>query len=220
MVLKEKNKLTDAVIRKRGSYYRKCIVKNKVGPKVTKEQMSQAIQETRREILAGHFHSCLLANTALRHLYCRPEDKWCKYVLSEKFEEQSHYVKQECFFLLKKEYERLTSDTILRRSLRGTTTNQQESINSTLWSRIPKRKYHGRMRVELAAASVVLNWSLGSKAHRVILEELGVQVGKTSQRLGQEKDRKRVKKSLFPPEKTKVRKIKDANEHYEAGAFV
>ena len=53
------------------------------------------------------------------------------------------------------------------------------------------------MRVELAAASVVLNWSLGSKAHRVILEELGVQVGKTSQRLGQEKDRSGSRSHCF-----------------------
>ena len=51
--------------------------------------------------------------------------------------------------------------------------------------------------MELAAASVVLNWSLGSKAHRVILEELGVQVGKTSQRLGQEKDRSGSKSHCF-----------------------
>ena len=51
--------------------------------------------------------------------------------------------------------------------------------------------------MELAAASVVLNWYLGSKAHRVILEELGVQVGKTSQRLGQEKDRSGSRSHCF-----------------------
>ena len=125
---------------------------------------------------------------------------------NEKFEEHPHYVKLECLQLLLPEYTRLTSDTILRRSLRATTTNQQESINSTLWARLPKRKYHGRKRVELAAASAILNWSKGAEAHRMVLQQLGVKTGQTMVRLGQSKNVHRVKKSLNPPEKTKLQK--------------
>ena len=122
-----------------------------------------------------------------------------------------------------KEYIRLTSDVILRRSLRATTTNQQESINSTLWTRLPKRKYHGRKRVEVAVSSVILNWCVGANSHGRELKELGITTGKTMDILSTSKDLKRVKKSLNPPMKKKVRKMlagEDDNSMYEAGSFV
>ena len=59
---KGQNKLTDAVIKKRGTYYRNSIIKHKVGPKASNEEMNKAIEETRREIKAGHFHSCITTN--------------------------------------------------------------------------------------------------------------------------------------------------------------
>ena len=74
---KGSNKLTDAVIRKRGTYYRNSIIKHKVGPKATETEMKKAIEDTRREIKAVQFHGCIKNSPAAGPLYCRKEDGWC-----------------------------------------------------------------------------------------------------------------------------------------------
>ena len=143
--------------------------------------------------------------------------------MGEKFVEEPHYVNKACLSLLAKEYSRLTSDEILRRSLRATTTNQQESINSTLWTRLPKRKYHGRKRVELAVSAVILNWCQGAEAYRGVLQELGITTGKTMDILTRYRNMNRVKRSLMVPPKKKLRRLlEDENDKsaYEAGGFV
>ena len=214
-----KHKLTDDVISKRTSLYRRVLVKNKLGPKATAQQYKVAIEESRREILAGHFHSCV-SESEVRHIYCRSSDEWCKKKMDKEFVEQHHYLEERCRRILISDYKRLTSDVILRRCLRAKTQNQQESINSTLWARIPKRKFHGRERVELAAASAILNWCIGSKSQRLILANLQLEFGKTTKKIGQDVDKKRVRKSLNPPTKKKLRKELEKNVDYEPGAFL
>ena len=211
-----KHRLTDFAIKKREDYFRNVLVKYKLGAKATAEQYTHAIKEARREILAGHFHSCV-SESDIRHYYCRAEDGWCKKVMNEKFEEKPYYLEEKCRRILMKDYKRFTSDVILRRCLRAKTQNQQESINNMLWARIPKRKYHGRRRVETAVDSTILNWCLGSKAHRLVMDNLQLEVGKTTKKIGLAADKNRVKRSLDRPMKKKIRKIIEKNADYGAG---
>ena len=217
-----KNKLTDIVIKKRASYFRKAIKKNKLGPKASQKEIMETIEEVRREIKASHFHSCLV-NPCLRHNYCKKEDGWCDSKMGKTLEDKSHHLDVSkvpgAFKGITDQYSRLTSTTLLKRCISAKTTNQQESLNNLVWSKLPKRKYHGRTRVEMAANSAILNWCFGNKCHEMVLRELGIECSKTSKRLAQYKDLKRVQKSLCPPIKAKTRKLTRPNDDYDPGKF-
>lgn len=56
-------------------------------------------------------------------------------------------------------YERLSDPALLARCLQRFTKNTNESVNSLVWLRFPKHKWHGTKRVELATASAALHFS-------------------------------------------------------------
>ena len=55
----------------------------------------------------------------------------------------------------------LTDPKLLRRCLRGATQNANESINSVVWSILPKSKYHGYRSIRGAAAISSLYFNRG-----------------------------------------------------------
>ena len=61
-------------------------------------------------------------------------------------------------------YERLSDPALLARRLPGFTQNANESVNSLVWIRCPKHKWHERKRIKLATASATLHFSAGATA--------------------------------------------------------
>ena len=55
----------------------------------------------------------------------------------------------------------------------GTTQNPNESVNSLVWIRCPKHKFHGPKTVKYAAASAVLAFNGGSSRSVGLMEKLG-----------------------------------------------
>ena len=66
-------------------------------------------------------------------------------------------------------YERLTTDALLTRCLRGMTQNANESLHSQIWQRCPKHTFAGRRRVEIATISAVANFNstIAGAEHRL-----------------------------------------------------
>ena len=89
----------------------------------------------------------------------------------------------------------LTNPTLLRRCLRGATQNANESINSVVWSILPKAKYHGYRSIRGAAAISSIFFNRGRSGLVKFLNQVGISV--TEELLGAllGKDYKRIEKA-------------------------
>ena len=94
------------------------------------------------EIKAGLYHGLKIPNQE-KHKYC-PSNSWCKYMKRLPYTNTPHNL--DCVFKepLEKTYNRLSEPARLVRCLPGYTQNANESINSSLWNKCPKHKWHGR----------------------------------------------------------------------------
>ena len=107
-----------------------------------------------------------------------------------------------------------------------------ESINSILWQKVPKHKFHGTKRVHIGACSAVIYYNQGATGKFSVLtlmsfplfhNALEVARGKDQQRL------KRLEEKSQKVEEQKKRKIDEAAENekrlreggaaYSAGKF-
>ena len=112
------------------------------------------------------------------------------------------------------------------------TQNQLESINSRLWERAPKHKFHGSKRIRIAACNTVVYYNKGATGKFGLISALNLPVFQSSKELAMQKDEDRFKwleeKSQKVDQRRK-RKIEEAVEvekqikahgkAYEAGKF-
>lgn len=63
------------------------------------------------------------------------------------------------------------------RLLRGSSSNLNESIHSSLWSRANKGGHCGRKRLELAVALTTLKWNAGYRGILGAMQEVGLEIG-------------------------------------------
>ncbi|CAF1542381.1 unnamed protein product, partial [Rotaria sordida] len=89
----------------------------------------------------------------------------------------------------------LTNPILLRRCLRGATQNANESINSVVWSILPKSKYHGYRSIRGAAAISSIFFNRGRSGLVKFFDQVGIPV--TDELLGAllGKDYKRIEKA-------------------------
>ena len=89
----------------------------------------------------------------------------------------------------------LTDQSLLRRCLRGATQNANESINSVIWSILPKAKYHGYRSIRGAAAIAAIFFNRGRSGLIKFFDQVGIPITEEllSTLLG--KDCKRVAKA-------------------------
>ena len=59
-------------------------------------------------------------------------------------------------------FKSLTDDALLDRILMGLTQNQNECINSVLWSKCPKTKFVGQQKLELVVSDTVSIFKSGA----------------------------------------------------------
>ena len=129
-----KGRLTKVVIDKLQNYYG-AVIRQKVG--------NLGIMQD--AILAIFFHTIKAGNETLdvQHQYCPKGSKsWCKYQL-DAANGTNFYTQDNCLPpIFRKElkplFTRLSSDELLKRSLKGVTQNQNEALNSVLWKKCPK----------------------------------------------------------------------------------
>ena len=147
------------------------------------------------DIMAVLYHSCNVSEKT-RHQYCPSgKDSWCQFKRTGRFENKDHHLDPVFLELLEPVFKRLCEQSLLRRCLPGFSQNSNESINSLVWMRAPKHKYHGPQRVEMAAMGAVLQFNEGASGKHLVMEKAGIVHGELSLSGSAQKDQQRVKHS-------------------------
>ena len=196
-----KHRLTDSCIDKLQSYYGKAIRRNVKSGEVSSEEAEEHIKAMQNDIMAVLYHSCNVPEKT-RHQYCPSgKDSWCQFKRTERFDNKDHHLNPVFLELLEPVFKRLSEQSLLRRCLPGFSQNNNESINSLVWMRAPKHKYHGPQRVEMAAMGAVLQFNKGASGKHLVMEKAGIAHGKLSVIGSSQKDKKRVKHSKLKASK-------------------
>ena len=67
----------------------------------------------------------------------------------------------------------------------GYTQHTNESINSLVWNKCPKHKWHGKSRVQLGASSTALHFSGVASAKHAVMDKVGRTVGESARTVGE-----------------------------------
>ena len=81
--------------------------------------------------------------------------------------------------------------------MRGARQNRNECLNSLVWIRCPKHKFHGKKIVQYAAASAICHYHGGANSRQNVLKRFSIPGGKHTEIICTSKDRKHVAKSDF-----------------------
>ena len=103
-------------------------------------------------------YHCVIHDDKSRHRFCPDGEKsWCSYKRTgKKVEDKPHYLDPIFLLLLKPIFKRLSDRSLLLRCLPGYSQNQNECLNSVVWSNAPKHKFKGSKAVEMAGMSAIL----------------------------------------------------------------
>ena len=212
-----KHRLTDSCIDKLQSYYGKAIRRNVKSGEVSSEEAEEHIKAMQNDIMAVLYHSCNVTEKT-RHQYCPSgKDSWCQFKRTKRFDNKDHHLDPVFLGLLEPVFKRLSQQSLLSRGLPGFPQNNNESINSLVWMRAPKHKYHGPQRVEMAAMGAVLQFNEGSSGKHLVMEKAGIAHGELSVIGSSEKDKKRVKHSKLKASKKQKKGSKEDNPSKEEG---
>ena len=157
-------------------------------------------EELRQKILRTLWHAASTDENP-QHQHCPAGKKsWCWYQRALAYGQTppSHQGKSSCFLnakvasAVKAVYERLTSDALLSRCLRGMTQNANESLHSQIWQRCPKHTFAGRGRVEIATISAVANFNSGSSGLGHFMAAAGLKLNRVTICRGQKRDSARI----------------------------
>ena len=108
--------------------------------------------------------------------------------------------------LLKPIFVSLSDEELLKRCIPCTTQNPNESINSLVWVRCPKHKFHGAKSVDFAAASAILSFNGGSTRYADLMENMGTPAVDVALKIYEKKDQARIKKSEKAADEKEKRK--------------
>ena len=184
-------KLTEQKIVALQKYYRTAVKQN-----------GNNVDGMRSLIWAALFHSAS-TDESFNHCYC-PDgvNSWCWFKKAEALQEPipSHNDHRGTTFLnpnvaekMIPIYERMTSETLLRRMTHGRTQNQNESLNSTIWARCSKTAFMGKERIEAAIGSAVGKFNVGAQNLIVVMNQLWVDISLVTINGVRQKDEKRLK---------------------------
>ena len=186
-------RLTKTAIEKMKRSYGKAF-RNNVNRDINSvEERDAAVQVVQTEIMAGLYHSMKLRNKE-RHKYC-PNNSWCRYNKKIPCPDKPHHLDPVFEKYLCSIYERLSDPALLSQCLPGLTQNTNESINSLVWIRCPKHKWHGRKRILLATASVTLQFSAGATAKHEVMARAWLAVEGQTRRESTRRDSESIKKA-------------------------
>ena len=160
-----KGRLTDKTIDKMQNYFGEAI-RNNVG---NIESMENDIWAIFKHIIRDNSQSL-----DEQHSLC-PRDSWCTYWSNrEKYNDQKRLASV-FIEVLKPLFINLTKSELLKRCLQGLTQNQNEAINGLLWSKCPKTKFCGKVKVLLAVSETISHFNTGSGSTVTLLNQLNIE---------------------------------------------
>lgn len=122
-----------------------------------------------------------------QHRFCpKTADSWCRYQ-RDQTNGTVNYDRRKCIpYIFRNElksiFDRLSSQDMLKSCQGGLTQNQNESINSVVWSRCPKRLFCGLHRYTISVCDAVSQFNDGSNGRYHLFKTLNVDVGDNARR--------------------------------------
>ena len=89
---------------------------------------------------------------------------------------------------------RVASFELLSQCLPGVTQNVLESINSILWQKVPKHKFHGTKRVHIGVCSTVIYYNQGATGEFSVLALMSLPLFHNALEVARGKDQQRLKR--------------------------
>ena len=148
---------TEVSIKKLQVNYGKAI-RSIVAPDVKTAKGHKDAADKMKAVMASLYHSIMLKDDKVRHQFCPSGDtSWCNFRRLGNMENAPDRLEPVFLDILEPLYtNRLASFELLSRCLPRVTQNVLESINSILWQKVPKHKFHGTKRVPIGACSTVV----------------------------------------------------------------
>ena len=186
-----KGKLTQEKITKIQNYYGRAIKDN-----------ANDVEVMKKRIFAILFHLSS-SNDHPKHTHCPPGAKsWCFWqrALAQGETPESHKEHETLPADIGKKlapiFQRLSQESLLKRCARNKTQNPNESLHNIIWKYCPKATFAGRTTMETAVSCAVCQFSKGATSRSTICKVLGIEPGLFLEKASNEKDAKRLKKSL------------------------
>ena len=222
-----RNRLTDKMIDTMQNYYGLAIRQNK-----------NNLEGMTNDVKAGLYHLASSEQKPQHHLCPKGKESWCGWQKDVATKTKSYKPKRglptAVVDAIEPIYEALADKKLLSRCLDSFTQNPNESLNSLVWKRCPKKVYQGKQVVELCTASAVAQFNDGASSIAAVLKHMGIAPGrntmtgilkidKTRQKSAERKCSEKVKNR-----RKRLRAIKkglwDFNKEkegtiYESGAF-
>ncbi|XP_032681250.1 uncharacterized protein LOC116848839 [Odontomachus brunneus] len=181
-------KLTDKIISELSTYYGLAIRRN-----------PESVEEMKNAIWATFDHERSTDENP-HHERC-PEGftSWCAWRKAEAagtlntFTHDKIPLNDEVLNVIRPIYEDLTTDDLLQRCLGSFTQHNNESLNSLIWTIVPKHLHCGKKTVEVATFLAVCLFNEGFHTILKIMDVMGLQIGQNAKFLADNRDNERVK---------------------------
>ena len=162
----------------------------------TDSQIQNALDKMSKAIDASLLHCIKLSDPKQRHEFCNKT--WCLYKKfpNKDFKNQEHHLDPVFLEFLRPTYEKMKIPNLLRRCLPGFSQNQNESLNSLVWVRAPKHKFHGKNVIETAAWSATLHFNNGASAREEVMLQASIPCGRHTVAGSDRKDKNRIIQSI------------------------
>ncbi|XP_028416155.1 uncharacterized protein LOC114539746 [Dendronephthya gigantea] len=196
-----RGRLKEEKIKQIQRYYGLAIRQNTLSAaNPTERDISVAAYAMKKNIIAILYHCVESEEKKKQHRFCPVgSDSWCKWQQDQALG-TAMYKGDDCLprvflELLRPIFMNLSDSKLLERCVRGTTQNNNESINSIVWARCPKHRHHGAKVVRCAVASAVCHFHSGARSRENVMEKLGITAEKFTKKSSLSKDRKRIRQA-------------------------
>jgi RNase P subunit RPR2 len=220
-----RNRLTDATIDQLQTYYGMAIRNN-----------VNSVDDMKKAIWAIYFHK-LSTNDQPMHGLCPsdPDTSWCKYnksLIGGPVYNHTNSIPSAIMAVVKPIFKDLANPNLLKKCLHGKTQNCNESVNSVIWTRIPKNVFVGMKTLQFGVYDAVACFNKGHVVKCEVFANIGMKPGYYMVSAMKELDKIRVKnseKSISDYErkarrerrhlKRKLEDNYDNHSDYEAGMY-
>lgn len=183
-------KLTDEVINELSLYYGLAIRRN-----------PDSVKDMKRDVWATYYHK-ISTNKNPQHMNCSPgSSSWCKWQKAvadgtiDEFDHENSPLNDDVLKVIKPIYESLSTDTLLERCLGSETQNNNESLNSLIWTFTPKYIHAGTQTIQISTSLAVCIFNEGFIPILKILSVMGITIGPEAHAFAVGRDEVRIERS-------------------------
>ncbi|XP_044579109.1 uncharacterized protein LOC123261528 [Cotesia glomerata] len=183
-------KLTDKVINELSLYYGLAIRRH-----------PDCLQSMKNEIWATYYHKSS-SDKNPQHMYCPTgSSSWCKWQQAsaentlEEFVHEHPPLYEKVLKVIEPIYTSLSSDDLLHRCLGSETQNNNESLNSLIWTFAPKHIHAGSQTIQIANYLAVAIFNEGYLPILKMMELMGITVGTEAHSFAIRRNEVRIERS-------------------------